>query len=150
MYPVVFTPEAEAQLTELHRCIAEASSPNIAARFTDAIVTYCEGLAQFPLRGTSRDEIRPGLRTASYKKRTVIAFAVLDDKLAIICCSGRGSETPSGPAPRSPPRSAADHCAPGDGPRRPRLPAASLSFADSSAAATTGSGAPCCPPRGAG
>jgi plasmid stabilization system protein ParE len=84
MYPVVFTPEAEAQLTELHRYIAEAGSPSIAARFTDAIVTYCEGLAQFPLRGTSRDEIRPGLRTTSYKKRTVIAFAVLDDKLAII------------------------------------------------------------------
>jgi len=62
MYPVVFTPEAEAQLTELHRYIAEAGSPSIAARFTDAIVTYCEGLAQFPLRGTSRDEIRPGLR----------------------------------------------------------------------------------------
>ena len=49
--PVVFTPEAEAQLTELFRYIAVAASPDVAARYTDAIVAYCENLQTFPLRG---------------------------------------------------------------------------------------------------
>jgi toxin ParE1/3/4 len=41
-YTVIFTPESEAQLTELYRYIAAASSPELAARYTDSIVTYCE------------------------------------------------------------------------------------------------------------
>ena len=95
MYQVVFTPEAEDQLTDLYRYIAEVSSPEIASGYTDAIVTYCEGLAQFPGRGTARSDIRPGLRTTSYKKRTIIAFSILDDKLAIIGIfyGGRDYET---------------------------------------------------------
>ena len=72
-YPVVFTPEAEDQLTAPYRYVAGASSSDITADFTDAIVSYCEGLAQFPHRGTDRSDIRPGLRTSSDKKRAVIA-----------------------------------------------------------------------------
>ena len=50
-YIVVFTPEAEEQLTELYGYIAVAASPDIAARYTDAIVTYCESLRTFPREG---------------------------------------------------------------------------------------------------
>jgi plasmid stabilization system protein ParE len=39
-YRVVFSPEAEEQLAALYRYIAAATSPDIAARYTDAIVTY--------------------------------------------------------------------------------------------------------------
>jgi toxin ParE1/3/4 len=81
---VVFSPEAEDQLVELYRYIATAGSPDTAAQYTEAIVAFCEGLVQFPRRGTARDDIRPGLRTVSYRKRTVIAFAVLDSTIAII------------------------------------------------------------------
>ncbi|MDR3517125.1 MAG: hypothetical protein P4M00_15030 [Azospirillaceae bacterium] len=35
----------------LYRSLATAASPAIAARYTDAIVSYCEGLTTFPLRG---------------------------------------------------------------------------------------------------
>ena len=45
----------------------------------DAIVAHCEGLAVFPHRGTMRDDIRPGLRTSSYKKRAVTATFVDDE-----------------------------------------------------------------------
>jgi toxin ParE1/3/4 len=75
-HKVVFTPEAEEQLGELYRYIAEAASPEIAARYTDEIVKYCESLTRFPLRGRRRDDIRPGLRTTGYKKRVAIAFEV--------------------------------------------------------------------------
>lgn len=73
---VIFSPEAEEQLADLYRCIASAASPGIAARYVNAIITYCETLETFPLRGAPRDDMRPGLRISNYKGRTVIAFDV--------------------------------------------------------------------------
>lgn len=55
-YTVVFTTEAEAQLVELYGYIAGEASAEIAARFTDGIVTYCECLSTFPARGNRRDD----------------------------------------------------------------------------------------------
>ncbi len=83
-YTVVFTPEAEAQLIELYGYIAAEASPEIAARFTDGIVTYCESLRTFPARGNRRDDIRLGLRVTSYRKRVAIAFHVDEDRVNII------------------------------------------------------------------
>ncbi|SDZ13494.1 toxin ParE1/3/4 [Tessaracoccus flavus] len=42
-------------------------------------MAQCEGLEVFPHRGTMRNDIRPGLRTSSYKKRAVIATFVDDE-----------------------------------------------------------------------
>ena len=81
---VVFTPEAEEQLDELYRYIAEAAYPETAERYVDALITFCEELDLYPMRGGARDDIRPGLRTISYRKRTVIAFATIGDTLAIL------------------------------------------------------------------
>jgi plasmid stabilization system protein ParE len=39
---VVFSPEAGEQLANLYDYIAVAASPGIAARYTEAIVSYCE------------------------------------------------------------------------------------------------------------
>lgn len=39
---VIYSPEAQAQLVDLYRYIADAASPNIAAGYTEAIVSYCE------------------------------------------------------------------------------------------------------------
>lgn len=83
-YTVVFTPEAEEQLTAIYRYLVAAASPEIAGRYTSAIVTYCEGLQTFPLRGTRRDDVRSGLRITNYKKRTVIAFDVNAERVSII------------------------------------------------------------------
>ena len=81
---LVFTPEAQEQLLALYRYIATAASPEIAARYTDAIISYCESLQEFPMRGTRRDDIRLGLRITHYKKRSVIAFSVEPEKISII------------------------------------------------------------------
>lgn len=83
-YSVVFSPEAQEQLTQLYRYIAQAASPDIAARYTEAIVDYCESLSTFPLRGTRREDVRPGLRITNYKKRVVIAFGVGSEVVTII------------------------------------------------------------------
>ncbi|WP_297462628.1 type II toxin-antitoxin system RelE/ParE family toxin [Ferrovum sp.] len=81
---VVFSPEAEEQLASLYCHIASVASPEIAARYTEAIVIYCESLCNFPHRGTMRDDVRPGLRITNYRKRAVIAFCVDSEQVSII------------------------------------------------------------------
>lgn len=83
-FRVVFRREAIQHLEELYAFVASNGSLVNATRFTDEIITYCEGLASFPFRGTTRDDIRPGLRTIGYKKRVVIAFTVVEDSVAIL------------------------------------------------------------------
>lgn len=83
-YRVIFSPEAEEQLAELFHYIAAAASPGIAERYINAIITYCETLDTFPLRGAQRDDIRSGLRVTNYKGRTVIAFDVDAQQVSII------------------------------------------------------------------
>ena len=83
-FRVVFSPEALEQLAELYRYIAKAASPDVAAQYTEAIVSYCESLDTFPLRGSQRDDVRPGLRITNYKKRAVIAFDVDTEVVSII------------------------------------------------------------------
>ena len=94
-YKVNFSPEEGEQLAALYRYLATEASPNIAERYTDAIVTYCEGLTTFPLRGNCRDDIRPGLRIINYRRRTAVAFEVSDEQVSIIGIfhGGRDYET---------------------------------------------------------
>jgi plasmid stabilization system protein ParE len=81
---VVFTPEAAEQLDALYAYVAAVASPATALSYTNAIVSYCEGLSISPHRGSRRDDVRPGLRVTNYKKRAVIAFAVDEDLVSII------------------------------------------------------------------
>lgn len=82
-YTVVFTPQAEEQLAELYHYIAERASIDSARRYTTAIVDYCAAMKIFPHRGMARDDIRPGLRIANYKKNAIIAFAVDDVEMIV-------------------------------------------------------------------
>jgi toxin ParE1/3/4 len=84
VYSVVFTPEAEAQIVDLYGYIAVEASPEIAARFTNGIVTYCESLSTFPNRGDRREDIRPGLRVTNYRKRVAIAFDIEESRVNIL------------------------------------------------------------------
>ena len=83
-YTVTFSPEAEEQLVRIYHYVSQAASPEVAAEFTGQIISHCEGLKDFPHRGTTRDDIRPGLRITHFKKTTVIAFAVFDKRVAIL------------------------------------------------------------------
>ena len=84
VYRVVFAPQAQGQLLDLSAYITEAASASVAERFTDAIITYCEGLRTFPERGMRRDDIRPGLRVTNYRGSTIIAFAVDATQVTIV------------------------------------------------------------------
>ncbi len=84
MPQVVYAPEAEAQLVALYFHVAVVASPDIAARYTEAIVKQCESLTTFPLRGARRDDIRPGLRVFGFRRRVSIAFEVTGDVVTIL------------------------------------------------------------------
>ena len=49
-----------------------------------ALMDQCDALADFPLIGRARDDIRPGLRTTGFRRRAVIAFAVTDEVIEIL------------------------------------------------------------------
>lgn len=83
-YRVVFSPEADAHLVNIHRFVANNASPEIAKRFTDAIVDHCEEFHTFPQRGSKRDDLRPGLRIVGFRRRVAIAFMVAGDTVTIL------------------------------------------------------------------
>ncbi len=64
--------------------IADAASPDVAEKFTEAIIRHCEKLQNFAEIGVRRDDIRPNLRTTHFRGRTIIAFTVTDIHVAII------------------------------------------------------------------
>jgi plasmid stabilization system protein ParE len=81
---VVFSPEAELELVSLYFHIAEAASPEIAAKYNEDIVRECESLRNLPHRGTRRDNIRAGLRTIGFRRRVTIAFEVTGSVVTIL------------------------------------------------------------------
>jgi len=83
-YNVVFSPLAEAQLDDLYKYIAHASTAVTASRYVHEIIDYCVSLSTFPLRGTSREDLRSGLRITNHKKRVVIAFQVQGNQVTIV------------------------------------------------------------------
>jgi toxin ParE1/3/4 len=54
-----------------------------ARSYTDRIVATCRNLVTFPERGTRRDDLRPGLRTTTYRRRVTIAFHVTATQIVI-------------------------------------------------------------------
>jgi len=71
-----FTPEAERQLNELDDRITKAASADIARRFVSAVLDHIDGILVFPLAGRARDDVRPGMRTTTFRKRTLVAYEV--------------------------------------------------------------------------
>jgi hypothetical protein len=70
-YRVVFTPQAEGQLVELYRYLAISASPDIAARYTEAIVMWM--MIGFPLSAcsTAVGTTNPSCRTIPMTKERV-------------------------------------------------------------------------------
>jgi plasmid stabilization system protein ParE len=71
-----YTPEAEQQLQDLDNWITEAASAEIARRFVSAIMDHIDGILVFPLVGRARDDVRPGMRSTTFKKKTLVAYAL--------------------------------------------------------------------------
>jgi toxin ParE1/3/4 len=75
-HAVVLTPDAERQLADLYRHIADQSGVSRAEKFVGRILAECMSLSTFPERGIQRDDIRPNLRNKSLARRVMIAYSV--------------------------------------------------------------------------
>ena len=51
--------------------------------YVGRIVDFCNGLSTFPLRGTQRDDLLPGLRVTGFERRVTIAFIVTAEAVLI-------------------------------------------------------------------
>ncbi len=71
-----FTPEARQPLHHLDEWVAEKATAETARRFVAATLDHIDGILVFPLAGRARDDVRSGMRTITFKKRTLIAYEV--------------------------------------------------------------------------
>jgi plasmid stabilization system protein ParE len=70
------TPEAERQLNEIDDWIANTATADIARHFVSAILEHIDGIPTFPFAGRARDDVRPGMRTTTFRKRTLVGYEV--------------------------------------------------------------------------
>lgn len=91
---VIFTPRAMRHVSSLHHYLTENASEQVADRFIGRIVTKCQALSDFPMRGSRRDDILAGLRILGVARRVVIAFMIMPDTVLIegIFYGGRNYE----------------------------------------------------------
>lgn len=73
---IVYTPHARQQLRNLDERIADSASPDIARSYISRIIAHIEAIPAFPHAGRPRDDLRKGVRTTTYKGRTLIAYDV--------------------------------------------------------------------------
>jgi toxin ParE1/3/4 len=92
---VIFTPLAERHLDSLHQFITSNASEDRADEYVGRTVTFCKGLTTFPMRGTRRDDLLPGLRVTGFERRVTIAFVATEAAVLIegIFYGGRDFET---------------------------------------------------------
>ena len=83
IYTVHIEGQALDQLAAIGDHIARRSTGDIAADFVNRVLDHAGDLNMYPNRGTQRDDVRPGLRTISYRKRVTIAFTVNENTHAV-------------------------------------------------------------------
>lgn len=74
---ISYTPEAQRQLDDLDNWITANAGPEISQQFISAIIDHIEGIPAFPGAGRNRDDVRPGVKTTSFRRRTLIAYEVV-------------------------------------------------------------------------
>jgi toxin ParE1/3/4 len=83
-YNVEFLRPAEEDLLNLYETIAAQAGIAIAGSYVDRIEAACLALQTSPLRGASRDDILPGLRTIGFERRATIVFRIRGSRVSIV------------------------------------------------------------------
>ena len=76
MIRVEYSLSAEDDIRAIYNWIADAADADTAKADVQRIRDCCDHLANFPNRGTSRNELASGLRTLGFERRAVIAYQV--------------------------------------------------------------------------
>jgi plasmid stabilization system protein ParE len=83
-YRVVFAPEAKWDYAQLEDFIASKAGAGIARRLVDALVEFCEGLAETPHRGSLREDIEAHVRAIGFRRAVTVVFRVDDPERRVI------------------------------------------------------------------
>lgn len=75
---------ALADLERIGDWVAANADVAVALAYLDRIEMACAGLAEFPMRGTPRDDLGPLVRTISFEGRATIAYRVEADAVLIL------------------------------------------------------------------
>ena len=78
---VIFSPEALRDLLQLYDYIDEREGSERATAYYNRIRAHCANFADFPERGSLRDDLRPGLRITGFRRRITLAFHVEEDRV---------------------------------------------------------------------
>ncbi len=83
-HKIVWRPSARDDLLSLYDWIAGQVDPAIAYDYTAATEAHVRKLSHFPERGSPREDLGEGIRTTTYRRRTIIAYRVVDDAVEIV------------------------------------------------------------------
>jgi toxin ParE1/3/4 len=91
---LIYSRQAQADLDDIFDFIA-ADNPRRARSYVEEITQTCRGLCDAPLIGTARPDLQPDLRIMTFRRRVVIAYRVMADRLEIlrVFSGGRDYET---------------------------------------------------------
>jgi toxin ParE1/3/4 len=81
--PIVWSPDASADLSEIWNYYATVASRHIADKIAREIGEACRLLEEHPFAGRARNEVRPGLRSIATRPH-VIFYRVNNDVAEIV------------------------------------------------------------------
>jgi toxin ParE1/3/4 len=81
--PLIWSPEAIADLEAIRDFYAGAAGPRIAEKMVREIAATCNAIEEHPFIGRARDEVRPGLRSL-VSHPNVIFYRVRNDVPQIV------------------------------------------------------------------
>lgn len=85
-------PAAARHLAAIEARIALEANTATAEAYVQAVLERCFALDTFPHQGTARNDMRSGVRTFSFRRNVVIAYAVEGDEVAILAVAWRGQQ----------------------------------------------------------
>lgn len=83
-HTVVWRPRARDDLLALYDWIADRAGADVAFDYTSRIEAHADTLTEFPQRGTPREDLAPALRTIPYRRRTIVAYRVMEGTVEIL------------------------------------------------------------------
>ena len=89
---VVWLATAQRDLKRLYNWIADQADADTALAYTARIQAQTAKLEDWPLIGSPRDELAAGIRTITYRRRTIIAYQVIAGDVEILRIFHGGQE----------------------------------------------------------
>jgi toxin ParE1/3/4 len=89
-FEVAYAETADEDINRLYGWISDHSDPIAANDYIARVHRACAALAEFPNRGTPRDDLAPGLRSIVVERKTVIIYEPRANRVRILRVLHRG------------------------------------------------------------